>query len=196
MARLNIIGFLLSLLTYELVALATYQNHNSDCPGDLRALKSDSSMREPWLVSRGESWELWFFPFRFAQDSQWKLFEHHFSKAHQLVKRTNASLFGSHGFVRFLECHVLMLQKMPEGVFAHTASETPRQTLKVPVSITPQLTPKLWYSFCHLHLSLTLLLAASVSFSPLNPFFTLPRKSFHLPHVSSQIFLHGQDWIP
>ncbi|XP_067609118.1 adenylate cyclase type 10-like isoform X1 [Pseudorca crassidens] len=66
----------------------------------------------------------------FAQDSQWKLFEHHFSKAHQLVKRTNASLFGSHGFVRFLECHVLMLQKMPEGVFAHTASETPRQTLK------------------------------------------------------------------
>ncbi|XP_024622020.1 adenylate cyclase type 10-like isoform X2 [Neophocaena asiaeorientalis asiaeorientalis] len=66
----------------------------------------------------------------FAQDSQWKLFEHHYSKAHQLVKRTNASLFGSHGFVRFLECHVLMLQKMPEGVFAHTASETPRQTLK------------------------------------------------------------------
>ncbi|XP_032505863.1 adenylate cyclase type 10-like isoform X4 [Phocoena sinus] len=67
---------------------------------------------------------------KFAQDSQWKLFEHHYSKAHQLVKRTNASLFGSHGFVRFLECHVLMLQKMPEGVFAHTASETPRQTLK------------------------------------------------------------------
>ncbi|XP_068413692.1 adenylate cyclase type 10-like [Eschrichtius robustus] len=66
----------------------------------------------------------------FAQDSQWKLFEHHFSKARQLVKRTNASLFGSHGFVRFLECHVLMLQKMPEGVFAHTPSETPRQTLK------------------------------------------------------------------
>ncbi|XP_059967430.1 adenylate cyclase type 10-like [Mesoplodon densirostris] len=66
----------------------------------------------------------------FAQDSQWKLFEHHFSKARQLVKRTNASLFGSHGFVRFLECHVLMLQKMPEGVFVHTPSETPRQTLK------------------------------------------------------------------
>ncbi|XP_061052232.1 adenylate cyclase type 10-like isoform X1 [Eubalaena glacialis] len=66
----------------------------------------------------------------FAQDSQWKLFEHHFSKARQLVKRTNASLFGSHGFVRFLECHVLMLQKIPQGVFTHTPSETPRQTLK------------------------------------------------------------------
>uniref|UniRef100_G1PB33 Guanylate cyclase domain-containing protein n=1 Tax=Myotis lucifugus TaxID=59463 RepID=G1PB33_MYOLU len=47
----------------------------------------------------------------FAQDSEWNLFEYHFSKARQLVKRTNASLFGSHGFVRFLECHVLMLQK-------------------------------------------------------------------------------------
>nr|XP_021547638.1 uncharacterized protein LOC110582045 [Neomonachus schauinslandi] len=66
----------------------------------------------------------------FAQDSQWNLFEHHFSKARQLVKRTNASLFGSHGFVRFLECHVLMLQKMPEGVFMHTPPETRSQTLK------------------------------------------------------------------
>ncbi|XP_027457476.1 adenylate cyclase type 10-like isoform X7 [Zalophus californianus] len=67
---------------------------------------------------------------KFAQDSQWNLFEHHFSKARQLVKRTNASLFGSHGFVRFLECHVLMLQKMPEGVFMHTPPETRSQTLK------------------------------------------------------------------
>uniref|UniRef100_A0A452U782 Adenylate cyclase type 10-like n=1 Tax=Ursus maritimus TaxID=29073 RepID=A0A452U782_URSMA len=67
---------------------------------------------------------------KFAQDSQWNLFEHHFSKARQLVKRTNASLFGSHGFVRFLECHVLMLQKMPEGVFMHTLPETRSQTLK------------------------------------------------------------------
>ncbi|GAB5571495.1 adenylate cyclase type 10-like isoform X4 [Prionailurus iriomotensis] len=66
----------------------------------------------------------------FAQDSQWDLFEQHFSKAHQLVKRTNASLFGSHGFVRFLECHVLMLQKMPEDVFMHTLPETRRQALK------------------------------------------------------------------
>uniref|UniRef100_G3UB09 Guanylate cyclase domain-containing protein n=1 Tax=Loxodonta africana TaxID=9785 RepID=G3UB09_LOXAF len=47
----------------------------------------------------------------FAQDSQWDLFEHHLSKACQLVERTNASLFGSHGFVRFLECQVLMLHK-------------------------------------------------------------------------------------
>uniref|UniRef100_A0ABI7YY80 Guanylate cyclase domain-containing protein n=1 Tax=Felis catus TaxID=9685 RepID=A0ABI7YY80_FELCA len=66
----------------------------------------------------------------FAQDSQWDLFEQHFSKAHQLVKRTNASLFGSHGFVRFLECHVLMLQKMPEDVFMHTLPETRSQALK------------------------------------------------------------------
>ncbi|XP_057555497.1 adenylate cyclase type 10-like isoform X3 [Hippopotamus amphibius kiboko] len=66
----------------------------------------------------------------FAQDLQWNLFEHHFSKARQLVKRTNASLFGSHGFVRFLECHLVMLQKMPEGIFMHTPSETHHQTLK------------------------------------------------------------------
>ncbi|XP_008571648.1 PREDICTED: adenylate cyclase type 10-like isoform X2 [Galeopterus variegatus] len=66
----------------------------------------------------------------FAQDSQWDLFEHHFSKACQLVKRTNASLFGSHGFVRFLECHVLMLQKMPAGVFMHIPPETYSQALK------------------------------------------------------------------
>ncbi|EPY76641.1 adenylate cyclase type 10-like protein [Camelus ferus] len=94
------------LLTCELAALVTYQNHNSDCPGGHKALK------------------------KFAQDSQWNLFEHHFSRARQLVKRTNASLFGSHGFVRFLECHVLMLQKIPEGVFKHTPSETHRQALK------------------------------------------------------------------
>ncbi|XP_037375571.1 adenylate cyclase type 10-like isoform X2 [Talpa occidentalis] len=66
----------------------------------------------------------------FAQDSQWDLFEHHFSKARQLVKRTNASLFGSHGFVRFLECYVLILQKMPEGVFRHIPLETCSQILK------------------------------------------------------------------
>nr|XP_020763358.1 uncharacterized protein LOC110146736 isoform X2 [Odocoileus virginianus texanus] len=66
---------------------------------------------------------------KFAQDSQWNQFEYHFSKARQLVKRTNASLFGSHGFVRFLECHVLMLQKMPEDVFLQTLAETRRQTL-------------------------------------------------------------------
>ncbi|KAM6186181.1 adenylate cyclase type 10-like [Rhynchocyon petersi] len=66
----------------------------------------------------------------FALDSQWDLFEHHFSKAHQLVKRTNASLFGSHGFVRFLECQVLMLHKMPKSVFLHILPETQSQTLK------------------------------------------------------------------
>ncbi|KAF4013372.1 hypothetical protein G4228_004835 [Cervus hanglu yarkandensis] len=65
----------------------------------------------------------------FAQDSQWNQFEYHFSKARQLVKGTDASLFGSHGFVRFLECHVLVLQKMPEDVFLQTLAETRRQTL-------------------------------------------------------------------
>ncbi|XP_064141715.1 adenylate cyclase type 10-like isoform X9 [Loxodonta africana] len=66
----------------------------------------------------------------FAQDSQWDLFEHHLSKACQLVERTNASLFGSHGFVRFLECQVLMLHKMPQSVFTHIPPETCSQTLK------------------------------------------------------------------
>ncbi|XP_063669072.1 adenylate cyclase type 10 isoform X16 [Pan troglodytes] len=66
----------------------------------------------------------------FAQESQWDLFEHYFSKACQLVKRTNASLFGAHGFVRFLECHVLMLQKMPEGIFMHIPLELRSQTLE------------------------------------------------------------------
>lgn len=122
-------------------------------------------------------------PSRFAQDSQWNLFEHHFSKARQLVKRTNASLFGSHGFVRFLECHVLMLQKMPDSVFMHTLPETCSQTLKVPVSLlsfTCHLSSSLvlWYPFCYLHLSLILLLAASVSLSLSNTFF------FHLENLS------------
>lgn len=66
----------------------------------------------------------------FAQDSQWHLFVHHFSKACQLVKKTNASLFGSHGFVRFLECHVLMLQSMPECFFTRIYPKNHNQTLK------------------------------------------------------------------
>ncbi|XP_047652667.1 adenylate cyclase type 10-like isoform X2 [Phacochoerus africanus] len=66
----------------------------------------------------------------FARDSQWNLFEHHFSKARRLVKKTNASLFGSHGFVRFLECHVLMLQKMPEGASKLTPPGTRHQPLQ------------------------------------------------------------------
>ncbi|XP_064217136.1 adenylate cyclase type 10-like isoform X3 [Aotus nancymaae] len=66
----------------------------------------------------------------FAQESQWDLFEHYFSKACQLVKSTNASLFGAHGFVRFLECHVLILQKMPEGIFMHIPLELRSQTLE------------------------------------------------------------------
>ncbi|XP_037698571.1 adenylate cyclase type 10-like isoform X2 [Choloepus didactylus] len=66
----------------------------------------------------------------FAQDSKWDLFEHHLSKARQLVEGTNASVFGSHGFVRFLECQVLMLQKTLEGVFMQIPPETHSQTLK------------------------------------------------------------------
>uniref|UniRef100_A0A8D1H990 Guanylate cyclase domain-containing protein n=1 Tax=Sus scrofa TaxID=9823 RepID=A0A8D1H990_PIG len=71
----------------------------------------------------------------FARDSQWNLFERHFSKARRLVKKTNASLFGSHGFVRFLECHVLMLQKMPEGASKLTPPGTRHQPLQVPVCL-------------------------------------------------------------
>lgn len=131
-------------------------------------------------------------PSRFAQDSQWNLVEYHISKARRLVKRTNASLFGSHGFVRFLECHVLMLQKMPEGVFIHTPTETRSQTLKVPAS---------FLSFTwHLSSSLISLTPASLPYSspcclclsfPNSNLFPQPRKSFHLPHVPSQVFLHG-----
>ncbi|XP_023445832.2 adenylate cyclase type 10-like isoform X3 [Dasypus novemcinctus] len=66
----------------------------------------------------------------FAQDSKWDLFEHYLSKARQLVERTNTSLFGSHGFVRFLECQVLMLQKTLEGVFMQIPPETHSQILK------------------------------------------------------------------
>lgn len=132
-------------------------------------------------------------PSRFAQDSQWNLVEYHISKARHLVKRTNASLFGSHGFVRFLECHVLMLQKMPEGVFMHTPPETRSQTLKVPASLL---------SFTwHLSSSLICLPPASLPYSsfsllPLSRLsqlnlFPQLRNSFHLPHVPSQVFLHG-----
>ncbi|XP_045150845.1 adenylate cyclase type 10-like [Echinops telfairi] len=66
----------------------------------------------------------------FAQDSQWELFEHHLSKARQLVERTNASLFGSHGFVRFLECQALMVHRMPEGVFVNIPPEPQGQMLQ------------------------------------------------------------------
>ncbi|XP_060045737.1 adenylate cyclase type 10-like isoform X2 [Erinaceus europaeus] len=66
----------------------------------------------------------------FAQDSQWYQLKQHFSKACQLVKRTDASLFGSHSFVRFLECHVLMLQKMPKCLLRHISLKAHSQTLK------------------------------------------------------------------
>ncbi|XP_075411252.1 adenylate cyclase type 10-like [Tenrec ecaudatus] len=66
----------------------------------------------------------------FAQDAQWELFEHHLRKARQLVERTNASLFGSHGFVRFLECQVLMVHRMPEGVCVNIPPETRGQMLQ------------------------------------------------------------------
>nr|XP_054413428.1 uncharacterized protein LOC129059932 isoform X1 [Pongo abelii]XP_054413429.1 uncharacterized protein LOC129059932 isoform X1 [Pongo abelii]XP_054413430.1 uncharacterized protein LOC129059932 isoform X1 [Pongo abelii] len=66
----------------------------------------------------------------FAQESQWDLFEHYFSKTCQLVKRTNASLVGAHGFVGFPECHVLTLQKMPERIFMHIPLELCSQTLE------------------------------------------------------------------
>nr|XP_012616231.1 adenylate cyclase type 10-like isoform X3 [Microcebus murinus] len=92
------------------------QHHEHSC-----VLTSQSNV----MLGVHSSLAIWF-----AQDSQWDLFEHHFSKACQLVKKTNASLFGSHGFVRFLECHVLMLQKMPEGIFMHIPPVTRSQTLQ------------------------------------------------------------------
>ncbi|XP_045399616.1 adenylate cyclase type 10-like isoform X2 [Lemur catta] len=92
------------------------QHHEHSC-----VLTSQSNV----MLGIHSSLAMWF-----AQDSQWDLFEQHFSKACQLVKKTNASLFGSHGFVRFLECQVLMLQKMPEGIFMQSPPVTHSQTLK------------------------------------------------------------------
>lgn len=106
------------------------------CLGGSRVLKKWQFYERAMVgkqEERAESCD--FFPCRFAQDSQWNLFERHFSKARRLVKKTNASLFGSHGFVRFLECHVLMLQKMPEGASKLTPPGTRHQPLQVPVCL-------------------------------------------------------------
>ncbi|XP_020855139.1 adenylate cyclase type 10-like isoform X4 [Phascolarctos cinereus] len=65
----------------------------------------------------------------FARHRQWDQFEHSFSKARRLVDRTNASLFGTHGFVRFLECQVMALQKITEDASKHIP-KTRIQTLK------------------------------------------------------------------
>ncbi|KYO44024.1 hypothetical protein Y1Q_0006489 [Alligator mississippiensis] len=50
----------------------------------------------------------------FGRSHCWSLFKDSFTKAEQLVSRTNASLFGTHGFFRFLECQVLLLLKITE----------------------------------------------------------------------------------
>ncbi|XP_038605750.1 adenylate cyclase type 10-like [Tachyglossus aculeatus] len=65
----------------------------------------------------------------FARHGQWANFEVSFSKAQKLVGSSDASLAGSHGFARFLECQVLALQKGAEDA-PQMVLETPTQTLQ------------------------------------------------------------------
>ncbi|XP_039394395.1 adenylate cyclase type 10-like isoform X2 [Mauremys reevesii] len=68
-------------------------------------LKSQSNI----LLSLYSSLAIWF-----GRLQQWDLFEDNFTKAQRLVSRTNASLFGTHGFFRFLECQGLLLRRVME----------------------------------------------------------------------------------
>ncbi|EMP32358.1 Adenylate cyclase type 10 [Chelonia mydas] len=68
-------------------------------------LKSQSNI----MLSLYSSLAIWF-----GRLQQWDLFEDSFTKAQRLVSRTNASLFGTHGFFRFLECQGLLLRKVME----------------------------------------------------------------------------------
>nr|XP_025038518.1 adenylate cyclase type 10-like isoform X2 [Pelodiscus sinensis] len=68
-------------------------------------LKSQSNI----MLSLYSSLAIWF-----GRLQQWELFEDSFTKAQRLVSRMNASLFGTHGFFRFLECQVLLLRKVME----------------------------------------------------------------------------------
>ncbi|KAH1171599.1 hypothetical protein KIL84_007217 [Mauremys mutica] len=70
-------------------------------------LKSQSNI----LLSLYSSLALWF-----GRLQQWDLFEDNFTKAQRLVSRTNTSLFGTHGFFRFLECQGLLLQRVMEDM--------------------------------------------------------------------------------
>ncbi|CAM5170689.1 unnamed protein product [Eretmochelys imbricata] len=68
-------------------------------------LKSQSNI----MLSLYSSLAIWF-----GRLQQWDLFEDNFTKAQRLVSRTNASLFGTHGFFRFLECQGLLLRRVME----------------------------------------------------------------------------------
>uniref|UniRef100_A0A8C8S0T7 Guanylate cyclase domain-containing protein n=1 Tax=Pelusios castaneus TaxID=367368 RepID=A0A8C8S0T7_9SAUR len=68
-------------------------------------LKSQSNI----MLSLYSSLAIWF-----GRLQQWDQFEDNFMKAKRLVSKTNASLFGTHGFFRFLECQVLLLRKVME----------------------------------------------------------------------------------
>uniref|UniRef100_A0A8C3RQ88 Guanylate cyclase domain-containing protein n=1 Tax=Chelydra serpentina TaxID=8475 RepID=A0A8C3RQ88_CHESE len=83
-------------------------------------LKSQSNI----MLSLYSSLAIWF-----GRLQQWDLFESSFTKAQWLVSRTNASLFGTHGFFRFLECQGLLLRRvmedMPEKEFLSRCSTSP-----------------------------------------------------------------------
>uniref|UniRef100_A0A674JG90 Guanylate cyclase domain-containing protein n=1 Tax=Terrapene triunguis TaxID=2587831 RepID=A0A674JG90_9SAUR len=84
-------------------------------------LKSQSNI----LLSLYSSLAIWF-----GRLHQWNLFEESFTKAQRLVSRTNASLFGTHGFFRFLECQGLLLWRVMEDT-PEKVRETRSSTLGV-----------------------------------------------------------------
>ncbi|XP_032624747.1 adenylate cyclase type 10-like [Chelonoidis abingdonii] len=82
-------------------------------------LKSQSNI----LLSLYSSLAIWF-----GRLQHWDLFEDNFTKAQWLVSRTNASLFGTHGFFRFLECQGLLLRRVMEDA-PEKVQETRSSTL-------------------------------------------------------------------
>uniref|UniRef100_A0A8C3RNN5 Guanylate cyclase domain-containing protein n=1 Tax=Chelydra serpentina TaxID=8475 RepID=A0A8C3RNN5_CHESE len=84
-------------------------------------LKSQSNI----MLSLYSSLAIWF-----GRLQQWDLFESSFTKAQWLVSRTNASLFGTHGFFRFLECQGLLLRRVMEDM-PEKVRETRSSTLRV-----------------------------------------------------------------
>uniref|UniRef100_A0A8C4VNK0 Orc1-like AAA ATPase domain-containing protein n=1 Tax=Gopherus evgoodei TaxID=1825980 RepID=A0A8C4VNK0_9SAUR len=84
-------------------------------------LKSQSNI----LLSLYSSLAIWF-----GRLQHWDLFEDNFTKAQWLVSRTNVSLFGTHGFFRFLECQGLLLRRVMEDM-PEKVRETRSSTLRV-----------------------------------------------------------------
>ncbi|XP_050809746.1 adenylate cyclase type 10-like [Gopherus flavomarginatus] len=83
-------------------------------------LKSQSNI----LLSLYSSLAIWF-----GRLQHWDLFEDNFTKAQWLVSRTNASLFGTRGFFRFLECQGLLLRRVMEDM-PKKVRETRSSTLR------------------------------------------------------------------